>query len=230
MRGLRALGRQAPQMANGRNPKRKGHDSGRDAGGFLALPWSVLDCTAYARLSHPAKALLMEVARQFVRDNNGRMLLSRVHLAKRGWSSNDTVNRAKAELLANGFIFETVKGHRPNKASWYAVTWRALDKIPGYDPGAVELFRRGAYQDNQPLKNASLTPAGGAGKRLIAPADGLGSIATAPAGGAIRGSFATLPAPSPGHHLDMPSVGVKNHGSYRRLNKGCARLFTSHIH
>ena len=102
--------------------------------------------------------------------------------------------------------------------------------MPGYDPGAVELFRRGAYQDNQPLKNATLTPAGGVGKRLIAPAGGLGSVATAPSGGAIRGSFATFPAPSNGHHLDMPSVGVKNHGSYRRLNQGCARPFTSLIH
>lgn len=214
-------------MANGRNPKRKGHDSGRDAGGFFALPWTVLDCPAFAQLSHPAKALLMELGRQFVKDNNGRLLLSRAHLAKRGWSSNDTINRAKAELLATGFIFETVKGHRPNKASWYAVTWRALDRIPGYDPGAVELFRRSAYQDNQPLKNASLTPAGGQGKRITAPAGGLGRLATTPASGAIRGSFAALSAPPHGHHLEMPSVGVKNHGSYRRLNRGCTGLFSA---
>ena len=60
-------------MANGRNRGQKG-DSGRDAGGFVALPWSVLDCPAYARLSHPARALLFELARQFVRDNNGRLL------------------------------------------------------------------------------------------------------------------------------------------------------------
>ena len=58
-------------MANGRNKARKG-DSGRDSGGFIALPWSVLDCPAYARLSMHARALLLEVARQFVRDNNGR--------------------------------------------------------------------------------------------------------------------------------------------------------------
>ena len=60
-------------MANGRNAGRKG-DSGRDPGAFVALPWSVLDSPAYARLSHPARSLLLEVARQFVRDNNGRLL------------------------------------------------------------------------------------------------------------------------------------------------------------
>ena len=54
-------------MANGRNKLRRG-DAGRDAGGFVALPWTVLDSPAYSGLSHPAKALLLEFARQFVRD------------------------------------------------------------------------------------------------------------------------------------------------------------------
>ena len=116
-------------MANARNPKRKGHDTSRDQGGFIALPWSVLDCPAYARLSHPARGLLLELARQFVRDNNGRLLASRAYLFERGWKSADTITNAKRELLAAGFIHETVMGHRPNKASWYAVTWRSLDKI-----------------------------------------------------------------------------------------------------
>ncbi len=46
----------------------------------------------------------MEVARQFVRDNNGRMLLSGAYLSKRGWSSVDVVTRAKRELLAAGVV------------------------------------------------------------------------------------------------------------------------------
>lgn len=33
-------------MANARNPKRKGQDTSRDQGGFVALPWAVLDCPA----------------------------------------------------------------------------------------------------------------------------------------------------------------------------------------
>ena len=103
-------------MANGRNRANKGN-SGRDAGGFVALPWTVLDCPAYAALSHPARALLFELARQFVRDNNGRLLLSAAYLLKRGWRSADVITRAKRELLAAGFIHETVKGHRPNRAN-----------------------------------------------------------------------------------------------------------------
>ncbi|MBV5291296.1 MAG: hypothetical protein JZU58_03020 [Curvibacter lanceolatus] len=133
-------------MANGRNKGGRRIDAGRDPGGFVALPWSVLDCAAYVALSHPAKALLLEFARQLVRDNNGRLLLSRPHLAARGWRSADVIHRAKVELQEAGFLFETVKGQRPNKTSWYAITWRALDRHPGYDVGAIELFHRGAYQ------------------------------------------------------------------------------------
>jgi len=186
-------------MSNGRNRGRKG-DSGRDAGGFIALPWTVLDCPAYAGLSHPARSLLFELARQFVRDNNGRLLASAAYLSKRGWNSGDVITRAKRELLAAGFIFETVKGHRPNKASWYAVTWRALDKISGYDPGAAELFERGAYS-----KNASLRPSHGVESAPIAPSHGVGRSSTAPSHGAIRPVLPPSPTPSHGNHLAIPS-------------------------
>lgn len=110
------------------------------------MPWSVLDCAAYVALSHPAKALLLEFARQLGKDNNGRLLASRSYLLGRGWKSADVIQRAKTELLAAEFIFETVKGQRPNRASWYAVTWRVLDRNEEYDAGTFEGFRRGAYR------------------------------------------------------------------------------------
>jgi len=132
-------------MANGRNKLRCG-DASRDGGRFIALPWSVLDSQAFLGLGYPARALLLEIARQFVRDNNGRLLASAGHLEKRGWKSRDVITRAKRELLDAGFIFETVKGQRPNRASWYAVTWRTLDRHPGYDAGTVEGFSRGSYR------------------------------------------------------------------------------------
>ncbi len=191
-------------MANGRNMGTK-CDLGRDPGGFVALPWTVLDCPAYAALSHPARALLIEVARQFVRDNNGRMLLSIAFLRKRGWKSSDVITRAKRELLAAGFIFETVMGHRPNKASWYAVTWRTLDKLQGYDHGATAGFVRSAYMSSalkpkltreQLYEKWRVTGAGGTGKATntdkkpanknasLKPANGVKNAAIAPPVGA----------------------------------------------
>lgn len=188
-------------MANKRNPK-KG-DPGRDGGGFVALPWTVLDCPAYRALSHPAKALLMEFARQYVRDNNGRLLASRAYLKERGWRSTDVITRATRELIEAGFIHQTVMGHRPNKASWFAVTWRTLDKIPGYDPGAGTNFMQGAYRKNAPLK-----PPHGTGGAAIAPPHGVERPTTTPPAGTIKPGFAPSPTPPDGHHLDIPSPGI----------------------
>lgn len=184
----------------GKDYKRKKPNSGRDAGGFAAIPWSVLDSTAYAHLSHPAKSLLMEFSRQFIRDNNGKLLCSMAYLRPRGWKSADVVQRAKSELLAAGFIFETCKGHRPNKASWYAVTWQALDRHNGYDIGAIELFVRSAYR-----KNAPLIPPNGMRKTPIVPLAGVPPHLAIPPHGAIKVTLPDVSIPANGNHLDKPS-------------------------
>lgn len=191
-------------MANARNKYAKG-DNNRDAGGFVALPWAVLDCPAYSKLSHPARSLLIEFARQFVRNNNGRLLASSSYLRTRGWNSPDVITRAKRELLKAGFIYETVMGHRPNKASWYAVTWLGLDNLKGYDAGAKELFRRSAYAASASLQskptreelyakwrnagtqNAPLIPSDGIESHLIAPSPALARSPSSACAVPIRG-------------------------------------------
>ena len=204
-------------MANGRNATKKG-DSGRDGGGFVALPWSVLDSAAYTGLSHIAKALLIEVDRQFVRDNNGRMLLSTAHLNKRGWYSASVIQKAKLELLEAALIFETVKGHRPNKASWYAVTWRRLDRLQGYDAGTEQLFQRGAYRFTagkpkrpppkckNPKKIIVLNPPHGIECALIVPPHGIETVCFVPPHGTIRPTLSRSSIPPHRNHLDMPSI------------------------
>ena len=190
---------------NGRAGRKKG-DSGRDSGGFVALPWTVLDCPAYTTLSHPARSLLWEIARQFVRDNNGRLLASSAYLSKRGWNSVDVITRAKRELLEAEFIFETVKGHRPNKASWYAVTWRELDRHPDHDLWAARAFERGAYMKKRSDQNAPLRPSRGAEGIGIAPSHGVVRLLPAPPHGAVRPCLEPPPTPSHGDHLEKPSA------------------------
>ena len=207
----------AGPLTMGRDRRQKGHDTNRDSGPFVAMPLAVLDCPAYLNLSHPAARLLMDIARQYRRDNNGQLLASRVHLLERGWKSHDTVARAVKELVAAGFIHQTVMGHRPNKASWYAVTWRTLDRHPGYDHGAAESFVRGAYNNatlknskpspgDGPVKNDVLSPGDGPRPAQIGPGDGLEGQAIGPGDGPIRGVFGTFLSPSDGHHLDKPST------------------------
>ena len=223
-------------MANGRNPGRTKRDTSRDAGGFVALPWVVLDSPAYAGLSYVAKSLLVEVARQLVRDNNGTLLLSRRHLETRGWYSSSAIDKAKTELLEANLIFEMVKGQRPNKASWYAVGWYALTPNVAYDIGKTLLFKRSAYlytpakakRESPKCKNPSkaerqsqlsvgssgperkiVSPAAGATGASIVPATGTVSIPSVPVAGAIKAILPTMSAPATGHHLDKPSPNTR---------------------
>jgi|TARA_R110000822_G_C15333531_1_gene494873 hypothetical protein len=181
--------------------------SGRDSGGFVALPWTVLDCPKYSCLSHPARSLLIEIARQYIKDNNGRLLASSSYLKPRGWNSTDVIQRAKKDLIEGGFIYETVKGHRPNKASWYAITWQDLDKDHRYDARAWEGWKeaRSGYKKNLPLINKSLTPSHGIATPPIDSSGGVMSTTPIPLGGAIRATFTPSPIPSNGNHLDIPS-------------------------
>ncbi|QJW84358.1 hypothetical protein HK414_12975 [Ramlibacter terrae] len=129
--------------------KRKGADS-RSEGRFIMLPHVVLDSPAYRGLTVHARALMIDLARQYMGANNGTLLCSRNKMQELGWTSNDMLTKAKRELLDARLLFQTVQGQRPNKASWYALTWFALARNDSYDAGTVETFRRGMYQELRP--------------------------------------------------------------------------------
>ncbi|WP_374515581.1 hypothetical protein [Niveibacterium sp.] len=118
--------------------------STRDGTRFVALPHQLLDSPAWLALSFSARALLIDVARQFSGSNNGRLTLCDKALRPRGWTSSATIHKAKRELLAAGFLCETRKGHKPNKASWFALTWQTLDWSPDMDIQRAG-FTRSAY-------------------------------------------------------------------------------------
>ncbi|NUZ07603.1 hypothetical protein [Piscinibacter koreensis] len=208
---------------------RKSKGAGRDPGGFVALPWSVLDSDAYRNLSANARALLLEVARQFHHDDNGRMILTRDYMATRGWNSSDMLVKAKRELLENKLIFETVKGRRPNKASWYALTWYSLDKIPGFDPNVEVDFKRGAYRDVKPKATGVLSvPLHGTRTYSIAPPHGTEGPSPVPPHGAMRAQNGHCSVPPHGTPLEMPSAGavvpLLPQGQKQRAARSGARL------
>ena len=111
----------------------------REGGNFMAIPHAVLDRTNYLALSWPAKGLLNDLARQYNGYNNGDLTAAWRLMAKRGWKSKETLQRALRELLANGLIELTRQGGR-NACSLYAVTWAAIDECKGkldYGPTRV---------------------------------------------------------------------------------------------
>jgi hypothetical protein len=124
----------------------------------LTLPHLVLDSPAYRGLSHTARSLLVDIARQMDGRNNGALVACPKYLVPLGWRSNDTVSRCLKELVAARLLLRTRQGSRPNRAAWYALTWQALGRSIqtselDIDPSE---YRTGGY------KNASPTPSDGA--------------------------------------------------------------------
>jgi hypothetical protein len=138
------------RAANVARSKLKSDAKKRDGGRFAAVPFVVLESAAYVSLSGSAVKLLMEFAFAYNGANNGNLYCTWEQMAQRGWKSKTTLKAAKDELVRAGFLCETRKGARPNKASWYAVTWRDLDVTDGLDI-ALAAFPRSAYmRSNQP--------------------------------------------------------------------------------
>ena len=96
------------------------------------------------------------------------------------------ISKGKKELLDGGFIYETVKGHRPNKASWYAITWQPIDKLDGYDYGALRGFRQSAYDDKFKTKIQLVKPSDGSQVEKIAPPVGVSDSVVVPQSGVIE--------------------------------------------
>lgn len=119
----------------------------RDGGGgaVLVVPHVVLNSAAYLTLSGRAIKLLNDLAMQYNTYNNGALLSSfRYMKEKRGWTSADQLAKAKAELIDKSLVVQTVQGLLPNKASWYGLTWLALDNIKGLEI-TVNEWPRGSY-------------------------------------------------------------------------------------
>ena len=118
----------------------------RERGRFLALPYAVLTSAAYLGLSPYAIKLLIDLGVQYNGSNNGDLSAAWKLMHPRGWRSEETLAKAKRELLQTQLIVETRKGWRPNRASLYALTFFALDHCDGKLDIAPAGFPYGAWK------------------------------------------------------------------------------------
>ena len=95
---------------------------------YAAIEHRVIDSPAYADLSFSSRSLLVVLARQLTKDNNGRLHATYSYLRNFGFESDRTISRAVAELIAHGFIYRTRSGGYQQGAAQYAVTWLPLCK------------------------------------------------------------------------------------------------------
>lgn len=114
-----------------RSDKRRARNKGRKATKpFLGIPREVVDSVQFGDLSAHGTKLLIELARQYRGKNNGDFSASYAQVKKRGWRSPSTLDRAKKELIAAGFVMVTRQGGR-HRCSLYAVTWWSIDDCGG---------------------------------------------------------------------------------------------------
>ena len=94
---------------------------------FKVVPDAVLDMQEYINLPFSAKALMLDLARQYSGKNNGRLCPGFQAMQRRGWTSTHTLIRAKQALLNAPFAVLTRKGHPPRTQEWVGFTWWKLD-------------------------------------------------------------------------------------------------------
>jgi hypothetical protein len=206
-------------------------------GPYVAMPHAILDSAAYRGASHAACALLVEVARQLNGSNNGHLQLTTGWLRKRGWSSADTVQRAKQELLERRLMVQTRQGGLNIGASQFAVTWLPITNYTGLDLRPQE-YHPGAwhFMDKPPTVNSpkvcsdsrnSSVPVSGTDNLVAVPEAG---TKTAPIGASAvpaAGNNVCIPLHSP--RTSVPAVGKKGRSGVRASTeitpqKGCSTI------
>lgn len=112
----------AKQLERSKNRKSQGQ--------YLALPRNVTGSEKFIKLSAHAVKLLVDLGRQYHGKNNGDLCMTWSMMKNRGWKSQDTLNKARKELVDTGFIMLTRQGgmHQP---SLYAITWQKIDECGG---------------------------------------------------------------------------------------------------
>lgn len=99
--------------------------------GHLHLFWALLDSPDLLELSGPATKLLLAIGRQYNGYNNGDLCASMSVVKKWGFNSNETLTRAKNELLSKNLIVLTKQGGLGIGPSLYALSWQPIDECKG---------------------------------------------------------------------------------------------------
>lgn len=155
--------RTRPKAASGKHP-------------YAAIEHRVIESPAFADLSSSAVRLLLLLARQLTKDNNGKLQATFSWCRRFGFGSEHTLQSAIAELISHGFIYRT-RSHGANKVwAQYAVTWLSIGKdrkglfLDGFLPCAWRYWQpteNGRGKKKAPHKKCRPTPA----ESAVSPAD-----------------------------------------------------------
>lgn len=175
----------------------------RDPGHFIGIPVAVMQSAAYRALGSSARALMLDIASQYVGGNNGRLLAGWTFMSEeRGWRSKHTVVNAKNELIACGaLVVETRIGKFPSTSAWYACVWWPLDWCPEMEM-SLATFPRSAY------RNALLGAVSAQERPRTGAVSAQGEKTVGAVSAPVRPSNAMSPCAETAQHLETPSSGL----------------------
>ena len=113
---------------------------------YAAIEHRVIDSPAFVAMTFSARSLLLEMARQLTKDNNGHLQATYSYMQRHGFSEN-TLSRAIADLIRHGMIYRTRSGGYQQGAAQYAVTWLPIRNRQGL---FLDGFKPCAWRDWQP--------------------------------------------------------------------------------
>ena len=119
---------------------------------YAAIEHRVIDSPAYASLSFSARSLLVLIARQLSKDNNGHLQATYSYMRRFGFDSEHTISRCIKELIAHGLIYRARSGGYQQGAAQYAVTWLPIKNRQGL---FLDSFKACAWRDWQPEQKKS---------------------------------------------------------------------------
>ena len=117
---------------------------------YAAIEHRVIDSPAFADLTPSAVKLLLLLARQLTKDNNGHLQATFSYMRRFEFSEN-TLSRAIQELIAHGMIYRTRSGGYQQGAAQYAVTWLKVTNRQGV---FLDGFKPYAWRDWKPEQPA----------------------------------------------------------------------------
>lgn len=112
-------------------PKRRKTSKSIIYKGHLHLFWALLDSNDFRSLNGSALKLLIALGRQYNGYNNGDLCAAMSMMKEWGFNSNQTLTRARKELLAKDLIIQTKQGGLGIGPSLYALTWQPIDECNG---------------------------------------------------------------------------------------------------
>lgn len=124
---------------------------------YAAIEHRVIDSPALADLTPSAVKLLLLLARQLTKDNNGHLQATFSYMRRFQFSEN-TLSRAIQELIAHGMIYRARSGGYQQGAAQYAVTWLPIPNRQGLFLDGFKPCAWRDWQQEQPAKKKTPHP------------------------------------------------------------------------